>query len=125
MTIYLSHSAAFAYDLLAIAAIKVRRNPDDNGAKGNLMLLDDEIQRQVGVLHHEQVCASAEYLNLLKVNDEMYVAIDALNEKGEMHGMATYVNDRVHQRYLAKGALQQAWFAGTAMTEQKFGYPRS
>ena len=122
MTLYLSHPAAFAYDLLAIAAIKARRNPDDNAAKGNLMALDCEIQGQVGPMHHEHVCASPEYLDLLRVNDEMYVAIDAMNEKGEMHGMATYINDRVHQRYLAKVALQKAWFAGTAMTEQKFGY---
>ena len=100
MTLYLSHPAAFAYDLLAIAAIKALHNPDSNEAKGNLMLLEDEIQRQVGALLHEQVCASVEYANLFKVNEEMYVAIDALNEKGEMHGMATYINDRVHQRRL-------------------------
>ena len=124
MNIYLSHSASFAYDLLAIAAIKARRNPDNDEAKGNLMVLDNDIQQQVGILHHEQVCASQEYHDLLRVNDEMYVAIDELNAKGEMHGMATYINDRVHQRYVAKGALQKVWFPGTGLSEQKFGYSK-
>jgi hypothetical protein len=124
MTIYLSHPAAFAYDLLAIAAIKARRNPNDNGAKGNLMLLDEEIQRQVGVMHHEQVCASLEYQTLLRVNDEMYVRIDEMKTRTATGEDARYVDDRVYQRYLAKCALQQVWFPGSAMTEQKFGYAK-
>ncbi len=122
MIIYLSHSASFAYDLLAIAAIKARRNPDDNAAKGNLMMLEDEIQRQVGILHHEQVCASEEYRELYRVNDEIYVRIDEIKARGEQLGDARYVDDRVYQRYVAKRGLQEKWFAGTALSEQKFGY---
>lgn len=121
-TIYLAHSPAFAYDLLAIAAIKARHNPDDTTAKENLLLLDEAIQQQVGVMLHEQVCASPEYQRLYQVNDEMYIAIDALNANGESHGIATYINDRVYQRFLAKQALQAKWFSGTTLTETKHGY---
>ncbi len=124
MTIYLSHPAAFAYDLLAIAAIKARRNPNDNAAKGNLMELDCAIQGQVGSMHHEQVCASPEYLDLLRVNDEMYVRIDEMKLREATGEDARYVDDRVFQRFVAKGRLQKEWFPGTAMTEQKFGYAK-
>ncbi len=64
MTLYLSHSPASAYNQLAIVATEARER-DDNEAKGRLMVLDDEIQRQVGALQHEQVCASEEYRHLL------------------------------------------------------------
>ncbi len=122
MTIYLSHSAGFAYDLLAIAAIKARRNPDSTDAKGNLMTLDYEIQQQVGVLLHEQVCASPEYARVVQVNDEIYVRIDELKARGEQPGDARYVDDRVYQRYLAKVALQERWFPGVKLSETKHGY---
>ncbi len=116
------HSEAFAYDLLAIAAIKAARNPADNEAKGNLMVLDDEIRRQVGTLWHEQVFASEEYRDLMRVNDEMYIRIDEIKARGEKLGDARYVDDRVYQRFTAKRALQTKWFPAGRFTEQKFGY---
>lgn len=67
--IYLAHSQSFAYDLLARAVIKVRRHPTDESAKGDLMVLEDQIQQQVGPLLHEQVCASSEYIALLVAHD--------------------------------------------------------
>lgn len=69
MTIYLAHPPGFAYDLLAIAAVKAAHNPDNAEAKENLLLLDEAIQAQVGVLLHEQICASQEYAALLAVNE--------------------------------------------------------
>lgn len=119
--ITLTHSEAFAYDLLAIAEIKAARS-DSGRAVFSAHALDEEIERQVGAKKHEVVLESPEYAHLMKVNDEMYVRIDELKARGEQPGDARYIDDRVYQRYLAKQALQAAHFPGTVLTEQKFGY---
>ena len=124
MTIYLSHCAGFVYDLLSIAATKVRHNPDDNEAKGNLMMLDDEIQRQVGTLYHEQVCASPEYLALLRVNDDIYIRNDEIKVRPITADDMVYTDGKVGDRWRAKAALQAKWFSGSPFTEQKFGYAK-
>lgn len=120
--IYLSLSEAFAYDLLAIASIKAARNPDNNEAKGNLMTLDYEIQQQVGVMYHQQVCASEEYRHLLLVNDQIYVRNDEIKTRPITADDMAYTDGKVGERWLAKRALQEKWFAGTRLNEQKFGY---
>jgi hypothetical protein len=119
--ITLTHSEAFAYDLLAIAAIKAVRNHSDKTVT-ELSRLELEISRQVGWDRHEEVMTSPEYAHLYKVNDEMYMRIDELKARGEQPGDASYIDDRVYQRYLAKQALQAAHFPGSELTEQKFGY---
>ncbi len=122
MTIYLPLSAAFCYDLLAIAAIKALHNPDNDEAKGNLMELDNDIQQQVGTMHHEHVCASEEYIALLRVNDEIYVRNDEIKARPITAEDMAYTDGKVGERWRAKRALQTKWFPSSRLTEQKFGY---
>lgn len=122
--IYLSLSEAFAYDLLAGAVVKVRHNPDNAEAKGNLMVLDEEIQRQVGALFHEQVCASEEYRALLQILDDIYVRNDLIKTRPPTGDDMAYTDGKVGDRWHAKRALQAKWFPGAALTEQKFGYTK-
>lgn len=124
MTIYLAHPAGFAYDLLAIAAVKAARNPDNAEAKENLLLLDEAIQAQVGTLLHEQVCASPEYAALLEVNDAIYVRNDLIKTRPPTGDDMAYTDGKVGERWRAKAALQAKWFPGTRFTEQKFGYDK-
>jgi hypothetical protein len=70
MTIYLAHPVGYAYDLLARAAVKARCDPTSIQAKETLLLLDEAIQAQVGVLLHEQICASDEYRVLMAINEQ-------------------------------------------------------
>lgn len=121
--ITLTKSEAIAYDELAIAATKARRNPANTAAKGNLLLLEDEIQQQVGALLHEQVCASGEYAELVRVNDMMYQAIERLEREGPWESGLLLINGPTglnHQRWTAKRGLQVKWFA-SKLSEQKFG----
>lgn len=120
--IYLSHPEAFAYDLLAIAAVKAQHNLDNDEAKGYLMELDNDIQQQVGVMHHEQVRASEEYQVLLQVNDEIYVRNDLIKTRPPTGEDMAYTDGKVGERWRAKRALQAKWFPSSRLTEQKFGY---
>ncbi len=113
---------AFVYDLLAGEAVKVRRNPDDAEAKGNLMTTDNEIQSQVGALLHEQVCASDEYRALVGILDDIYVRNDLIKTRAPTGEDMAYTDGKVGDRWRAKRALQAKWFPATQFTEQKFGY---
>lgn len=119
--IHLTHSEAFAYDLLSIADIKYVKTKAET-AWSNFATLRDEIVAQIGDEKHRNVVDSPEYEQLYRVNHEMYVRIDELKARGEQFGDARYIDDRVYQRYLAKQALQKAHFPEQPLTEQKFGY---
>ena len=122
--ITLRHNEAFAYDLLAIAQIKALRNPDNEEACLICLNLAFEIERQVGREKHEMIIVSREYLNLYRVNDEIYVRVDEAKVRGEQVGDHRYIDDRVYQRWLAKRALQKQWFPEELLTEQKMGYEK-
>ena len=93
--ITLSVSEAFAYDMLAIASIKVVKNPMNLAAADNVTQLIREIGEQVGWDKQWCVLASREYLDLYNVNHEMYVRIDELKQRGEQPGDAVYIDSRV------------------------------
>jgi hypothetical protein len=120
--ITLTHSEAFAYDLLSIAYVKLFHNPRDKRAHKNVMDLSAEIERQVGGAPHEAILASDSFDHLYRVNDEMYVRINEIKQRKVTAEDATYIDDRVYQRFLAKKALQEKWFPDDPLTEQKFGY---
>ncbi len=122
MTFYMPRSAALVYDDIAIAAIKVRHNPDNDEAKGVLMELDNLAQQQAGALLHEQVCASPEYRALLQVNDEIYIRNDEIKTRPMTGEDMAYTDGKVGDRWRAKRALQAKWFPGSGLSEMKFGY---
>lgn len=119
----LEHDAAFVYDMLAIATIKVVYNPSDPKAITVVTDLISKLERQIGAEKHLQVVGSPEYADLYRVNAEMYVRIDELKLRGEQPGDAKYIDDRVYQRWLAKKNLQERHF-GSTVSEQKFGYDK-
>ncbi len=122
--IYLLESEAFVYDLLAGAAVKVHHNPDSAEAKARLMELDEQIQQQVGVLNHEQVCASPEYRGLLSILNDIYVRNDEIKTRPMTGEDMAYTDGKVGDRWRAKAALQTKWFPSSRLTEQKFGYAK-
>ena len=122
--ITLTHSEAFAYDLLSIAYVKLFHNSGDERAYKNVMDLSAEIECQVGGAPHEAILASDSYDRLYRVNDEMYVRINEIKQRKVTPEDATYIDDRVYQRFLAKKALQEKWFPDAPLTEQKFGYEK-
>ena len=115
---------AFAYDMWAITQIKALRNPKNLQANANQVQLAKEIREQVGDDKHYEVRTSREYLDLYRVNDEIYVRVDEVKIRGEQVGDHKFVDDRVYQRWLAKRALQEKWFPESKLVEQKMGYDK-
>lgn len=122
--ITITESEAFIYDLLAGLVVKVNHNPDSEALKGRLMVLDNEIQQQVGTLLHEQVCASEEYRRLIGLLDDIYVRNDLIKTRPPTGEDMAYTDGKVGDRWHAKAALQTKWFSHTALTEVKFGYAK-
>lgn len=120
--ITLTLSEAFAYDLLAGAAVKLRHNPSSAEAKENLISIHHEIREQVGVTLHEQVCSSIEYQTLMCILDDIYVRNDEIKARPITADDMAYTDGKVGERWHAKRALQTKWFPGSPLTEQKFGY---
>jgi hypothetical protein len=120
--ISLAVSEAYAYDMLAIATLKMGMNPKDGKAKENMLQLADQMIGQLGDERYLEVLESEEYEALYRVNREMYIRIDELKQREERVGDARYIDNRVYQRFLAKMALQKRWFPEAPLTEQKMGY---
>ncbi len=122
--ITITESEAFIYDLLAGLVVKIQHNPSNEALKGRLMVLDNEIQEQVGAMLHEQVCASEEYRLLLGILNDIYVRNDLIKTRPPTGDDMAYTDGKVGDRWRAKAALQEKWFPKTGFTEVKFGYAK-
>lgn len=121
MKIKLFHDAAFVYDFLSISQVKFEKNKNDENACKTFQVLNEDIASQIGYEQHDKIIDSEEYLNLLKINKEIYEKIDQLKSIGEKAGDAIYIDIKNYQRWIAKNNLQKVWF-NQQLTEQKFGY---
>lgn len=120
-------SEAYAYDMLSIAYIKSVRTMEGRSTGATPEWHEYErmstlIDVQVGRDKHYMVACSFEYKDLLRVNEEMYDRINLMKTRPATGEDAMYIDDRVHQRYLAKKALQARWFPDSPLTETKHGY---
>lgn len=119
--ITLSVSQSYAYDMLAIAHIKMTRNSSTAAVLEHMRLVE-QIQPQVGAAKHDAIVRSPEYARLQEVNDQMYLRIDEMKQRAPTGEDAQYIDDRVYARFKAKQALQWRWFPGENLTETKHGY---
>ncbi len=120
-------SEAYCYDMLSIAYIKALRTREGRSTGGThewveYFRLSTMITLQVDATKHRDIAASSEYKTLLRVNEEMYDRINLMKTRPATGEDAMYIDDRVHQRFLAKKALQARWFPETPLTEIKHGY---
>lgn len=121
-TVTLVHDMAYAYDMLAIACIKVVYNPQDHKALAGYLDLNTTLEQQQGELDHDAITSCDEFARLSQVNQEMYIRINEMKLREATGEDAKYIDDRVYQRFLAKKALQERFFPANPLTETKHGY---
>ncbi len=121
-TTVLTHDTAFVYDLLSIAAVKVRKNPNSQLAFDSYIKLVETLREQHGQDDHLIIVDSPEYKELFRINEEMYTRIDECKTRAATGEDFYYIDDRVYERWLAKKKLQEKFFLGASLSEQKFGY---
>lgn len=110
---------ACAYDMLSILTIKYREKKLDSQACDNFCLLNNAIWNQIP--YHDKVRSSVQYKELFSVNEQLFALIDEYKIRGETLGDAGKIDNLNYRRYLAKNALQSAFFS-SPISEQKLGY---
>jgi hypothetical protein len=109
----ISLDEAYAYDLLAICEVKIKKNI--NNAKINYELIFNELQDQINNLHLT-ILSSDEYNNLLDVNEKTFDAV----EKARYGTITAKEVDNLNmQRFLYKQKLQLKFFPKSNILEQK------
>lgn len=106
---------AYAYDYLAILAVKTRKFK----TKASIAAFDqcyDSIVGQVGQELHASIMKSDEYFNLFYTNQETFDAVEKARY-GQIS--AKEVDDLNMKRYSAKIALQNKFFPQQRVSEQK------
>ena len=127
-----------AYDRLTVLEIKLQEAKDNNSPELVQKLLDQiedlerEINRAIGYDFAKQINYSKECEKLYDTNKNIFYAIDELTRLSkldllsdeQMHKLAELgiaINNRNYERFLAKKALQEKFFAGK-IEEIKIGY---
>jgi len=128
MIVHIPFDAAYGYDALAILVVKQRSGASDT-ILDSIQLMDEALSRQVGAAKHDHILISREYKRMLEVNQWLFTSFDWLHTEGlrapaEQVKAHAIEQDRVNgvDRAAAKRALQERWFPGEALTEQKVGY---
>ena len=105
---------AYAYDVLAIANVKVIKNiPNSNK---NLINLNKHIEQQIGEKLHLEILNSIQYKKLLKTNIETFDAVE-LARYGTIS--AKEVDNLNMKRYNCKLELQNKFFPNSEILEKK------
>lgn len=120
--IRISLDEAYVFDMLSIITIKLKYNKDNKQISDSMDRMMWEIGSQIGIQCFNAVVESKEFKSLIKANKEIFDRINAIKQRGEKLGDATFVDMRNYDRFLAKKALQKKFFPGKDFTEQKFGY---
>lgn len=128
MIAYLPFDIAFGYDALSILVVKQRSGATD-AIMDSIELMDEALSRQVGAAKHDAILCSREYARMIEVNQQLFNAFEWLHTKAP-HAESLLVASQAMQtdrmngvdRPAAKRALQERWFAGEPITEQKIGY---
>lgn len=122
------YDICFHYDALSILVAKRR-----SGAAPSIQISIDRfntvLKAQVGAAKHGAILSSPEYAEMLRVNTWLFRSFDWLHTDGltapaEQVKAHAIEQDRVNgvDRPAAKRALQERWFPGEDMREQKVGY---
>jgi hypothetical protein len=104
----------YAYDVLAIAEVKIIKNIAN--ATENFLSLNDSIERQVGKSLHFKIVNSDEYQALLYSNAETFNAVEKARY-GEIS--AKEVDNLNLKRYNCKVNLQNKFFPNSKVLEKK------
>lgn len=116
--IYLKVNEAYAFDFLAILQIKFEIDPINNSENYNDCLL--EIKKQINNNgEFDNIISSQEYKNLYLINKKTFEAVDLAKQEKVS---AKYVDECNYERFLAKKALQEKFFAKNEYKEKKIGY---
>lgn len=112
----------YAYDLLSINEVKIRKNPGVASHETNFRRLYLELESQVGDLLHSEIMLSAEYKALSEVNEGIFDLIERNKEKKKRGEQIEDVDPMNYSRFERKRALQERFFPRAAFSERKIGY---
>jgi len=122
------YDIAYHYDALSILVVKARSGAA-LGIACAIERFDKVLRAEVGAAKHDAILTSPEYRRMIEVNQKLFNAFDWLHSKGLTEAPAVVAaqaieTDRINgiERPAAKRALQERWFGGIPMTEQKIGY---
>ena len=104
---------AYAFDYLAI--LEIKKDLSQSAYKSWIMC-KEHISKQLDITTWESIILSKEYRNLIDINKEVFVAVDAARY-GNIS--AKEVDTKNMQRYYAKKALQEKFFPSGPLTEHK------
>lgn len=130
MIVSLPFDVAYGYDALSILVVKQRSGATD-AILDSIRRMDEALSTQVGAAKHDTILCSREYARMIEVNQKLFEAFDWLHTKAMEPeaspltiAMQAIVTDRMNgvDRPAAKRALQERWFPGEPLTEQKIGY---
>ena len=99
---------AYAFDFLSILEVKASVNFANKSAYDTYIECKDHIQKQIGE-KLEEVLQSKEYLNMLKVNKDLFTLIDTIRAGSQIDAKA--VDDANMERFRLKRELQKKFFS--------------
>lgn len=112
----------YAYDMLAIQAVKHEKAPSPKSGAAITQLACDIIAATTTEGHIGVIC-SKEHQDLIDTNRKLFELIDELNKHpADCSCYGCQVNRLNYIRFLYKRALQAKFFPENAPTEQKLGY---
>lgn len=122
------YDIAYHYDALSILVVK-RRAGAAPSIQQSINRFNIVLGNQVGLAKHGAILSSPEYAAMIDINQRLFSAFDWLHGEGltatplEVKARAIET-DRMNgvDRPAAKRALQERWFPGESMMEQKIGY---
>lgn len=112
---------AYAYDMFAIATIKLSKN-DNSLNRANYASLACDIYSGIGEKHH-LIISSSEYEELYRINRNIFEYIDKMKTNPSIED-GVWVDKQNYARFLAKKALQEKFFPSQKLSEQKIGYEK-
>lgn len=104
---------AYAFDYLAV--LEIKKDLSQSAHKAWVMC-KEYMMKQFDILIWESIILSKEYKNLIDINKEVFIAVDAARY-GNIS--AKEVDTKNMQRYHAKKALQEKFFPSDPLTEYK------
>lgn len=111
--IKISLDESYAYDLLAICEVKIKKKIKN--AQQNYSIIYNDIKNQIGNLHLD-ILNSKEYLNLFKANLETFDAV----EKARYGNISAKEVDSLNmKRFECKKKLQIKFFPNSILLENK------
>lgn len=104
---------AFAFDYLAILAVKIANGICDIEDLDDCM---ENLMDQLGIFEVSEILCSQEYIDLSEANAKTFRAVEKARY-GEI--TAKEVDDCNMERYNAKKALQEKFFSKSSQVEKK------